>query len=139
MCIFRIASGSWNNLRFHLTMTTVRKKKTIKDKKNMVKIELDINGISFFVSTTWKTDAVPAVGDIVIVDKESISQFDRAELRKTPSNQTFKWADEEDDSPALNHFDFDTEMVVKKLTWKFDTEDEEMVCVLKVTFLHHEE
>lgn len=104
----------------------------------MVKIELDINGISFFVSTTWKTDAVPAVGDIVIVDKESISQFDRAELRKTPSNQTFKWADEEDDSPALNHFDFDTEMVVKKLTWKFDTEDEEMVCVLKVTFLHHE-
>lgn len=26
----------------------------------MVKIELDINGISFFVSTTWKTDAVPA-------------------------------------------------------------------------------
>ena len=29
----------------------------------MVKIELDINGISFFVNTTWKTDAVPAVGD----------------------------------------------------------------------------
>ncbi len=55
----------------------------------MVKIELDINGISFFVNTTWKTDAVPAVGDIVIVDKESISQFDRAELRKTPSNQAF--------------------------------------------------
>ena len=53
----------------------------------MVKIELDINGISFFVNTTWKTDAVPAVGDIVIVDKESISQFDRVELRKTPSNQ----------------------------------------------------
>ena len=49
----------------------------------MVKIELDINGISFFVNTTWKTDAVPAVGDIVIVDKESISQFDRVELRKT--------------------------------------------------------
>ena len=39
----------------------------------MVKIELDINGISFFVNTTWKTDAVPVVGDIVIVDKESIS------------------------------------------------------------------
>ena len=55
----------------------------------MVKIELDINGISFFVNTTWKTDAVPAVGDIVIVDKESISQFDRVELRKTPSNQAF--------------------------------------------------
>ena len=32
----------------------------------MVKIELDINGISFFVNTTWKTDAVPVVGDIVI-------------------------------------------------------------------------
>ena len=48
----------------------------------MVKIELDINGISFFVNTTWKTDAVPVVGDIVIVDKESISQFDRVELRK---------------------------------------------------------
>lgn len=29
----------------------------------MVKIELDINGISFFVNTTWKTDTVPAVGD----------------------------------------------------------------------------
>ena len=29
--------------------------------------------------------------------------------------------------------------VVKKRTWKFDAEDEEMVCVLKVTFLHHEE
>ena len=33
----------------------------------MVKIELDINGISFYVSTVWKTDAVPGVGDIVIV------------------------------------------------------------------------
>jgi hypothetical protein len=30
----------------------------------MVKIELDINGISFFANTTWKTDAVPAVGEI---------------------------------------------------------------------------
>lgn len=79
----------------------------------MVKIELDINGISFFVNTTWKTDAVPVVGDIVIVDKESISQFDRVELRKTPSNQAFRWADEEDNAPVLEHFDFDTEMVVK--------------------------
>ncbi|OJV79899.1 MAG: hypothetical protein BGO34_20590 [Bacteroidia bacterium 44-10] len=105
----------------------------------MVKIELAINGISFYVSTVWKTDAVPAVGDIVIVDKESISQFDRVELRKTPSNQTFKWADEEDDSPALNYFDYDTEMVVKKRTWKFDSEDEEMVCILKVAFLCFEE
>ena len=105
----------------------------------MVKIELDINGISFFVNTTWKTDAVPVVGDIVIVDKESISQFDRVELRKTPSNQAFRWADEEDNAPVLEHFDFDTEMVVKKRTWKFDAEDEETVCVLKVTFLHHEE
>lgn len=105
----------------------------------MVKIELDINGISFYVSTVWKTDTVPAVGDIVIVDKESISQFDRMELRKTPSNQVFKWADEEDNSPALNHFDFDTEMVVKKRTWKFDSEDEEMVCILKVAFLCFEE
>ena len=86
----------------------------------MVKIELDINGISFFVNTTWKTDAVPVVGDIVIVDKESISQFDRVELRKTPSNQAFRWADEEDNAPVLEHFDFDTEMVVKKRTWKPD-------------------
>lgn len=60
-----------------------------------------------------ETDAVPAVGDIVIVDKESISQFDRVELRKTPSNQAFRWADEEDNAPVLEHFDFDTEMVVK--------------------------
>ena len=104
----------------------------------MVKIELDINGISFFVSTTWKTDAVPAVGDIVIVDKESISPSDRIALRKTPSNQAFKWADEEDDSPALNYFDYDTGMVVQKRTWKFDSEDEEMVCILKVIFLLHE-
>lgn len=105
----------------------------------MVKIELDINGISFFVNTTWKTDAVPAVGDIVIVDKESISQFDRAELRKTPSNQAFKWTDEEDDAPVLKWFDYDNEMVVKKRTWKFDSEDEEMVCILKVAFLCFEE
>ena len=41
----------------------------------MVKIELDINGISFFVNNTWKTYSVPVVGDIVIVDKESIYQF----------------------------------------------------------------
>ncbi|EXY28308.1 hypothetical protein M080_1237 [Bacteroides fragilis str. 3397 T10] len=75
----------------------------------------------------------------MIVDKESISQFDWAELRKTPSNQTFKWADEEDDAPVLEWFDYDNEMVVKKRTWKFDAEDEEMVCVLKVSFLHHEE
>ena len=47
-------------------------------------------------------------------------------------------ADEEDDSPALNYFDYDTEMVVKKRTWKFDSEDEEMVCILKVIFLLHE-
>lgn len=105
----------------------------------MVKIELDINGISFFVNTTWKTDAVPAVGDIVIVDKENTSPPDRAELRKTPSNQAFKWADEEDDAPVLECFDYDNEMVVKKRTWKFDAEDEEMVCVLKVSFLYHEE
>ena len=105
----------------------------------MVKIELDINGISFFVNTTWKTDAVPAVGDIVIVDKESISQFDRAELRKTPSNQAFKWVDEEDAAPVQEWFDYDNDMDVRKRTWKFDAEDEEMVCVLKVTFLHHEE
>jgi len=105
----------------------------------MVKIELDINGISFYVSTEWKTDVVPAVGDIVIVDKDSISQFDRVELRKTLSNQAFKWADEEDDAPVLEWFDYDNEMVVKKRTWKFDAEDEEMVCVLKVSFLHHEE
>lgn len=105
----------------------------------MVKIELDINGISFYISTEWKTDVVPAVGDTVIVDKDSISQFDRMELRKIPSNQAFKWVDEEDDSPALNYFDYDTEMVVKKRTWKFDSEDEEMVCILKVIFLLHEE
>lgn len=105
----------------------------------MVKIELDINGISFFVNTTWKTDAVPAVGDIVIVDKESISQFDWVELRKTLSNQAIKWADEEDDASVLEWFDYDNEMVVKKRTWKFDAEDAEMVCVLKVFFLHHEE
>ena len=43
-----------------------------------------------------------------------------------------------DDSPALNYFDYDTEMVVKKRTWKFDSEDEEMVCILKVIFLLHE-
>lgn len=105
----------------------------------MVKIELDINGISFYVSTVWKTDAIPSVGDIVIVDKESISPSDRVELRKTPSNQAFKWADEEDNSPVLNYFDYDTEMVVKKRTWKFDSEDEEMVCILKVAFLCFEE
>lgn len=38
----------------------------------MVKIELDINGILFFVNIIWKIDIVLVVGDIVIVDKESI-------------------------------------------------------------------
>lgn len=80
----------------------------------MIKIKLDINGISFYIDTTWKIDTVPAVGDIVIVDKKSIAPSERLELSKTPSNQVFEWADEEDDSPALNNFNFDTEMVVKK-------------------------
>lgn len=100
----------------------------------MVKIELKINGVSFYVSTTWKTDEVPAVGDIVIVDEESISQLDLIKLEKIPSNQVFKWADEEDDAPVPVWFDYDNEMVVKKRTWKFDSE-EEMVCILKVIFL----
>lgn len=105
----------------------------------MVKIELDVNGISFYINTTWEIDTVPAVGDIVIVDKKSIAPPERMKLSKTPSNQVFKWADEEDDTPALNYFDFDTEMVVKKRIWKFDAENEEMNCILKVTFLLHEE
>lgn len=89
----------------------------------MVKIELEINGISFYVSTTWKTDEVPAVDDIVIVDEESLFQLDLMKLGKIPSNQVFKWADEEDDAPVLVWFDYDNEMVVKKRTWKFDSEE----------------
>lgn len=52
----------------------------------MVKIELDIKGISWYIETTLETDTVPAVGDIIIVDKDCISARDRAELWKTPSN-----------------------------------------------------
>ncbi len=57
----------------------------------MVKIELDIKGISWYIETTLETDTVPAVGDIIIVDKDCISARDRAELWKIPSNQVFKW------------------------------------------------
>ena len=59
----------------------------------MVKIELDIKGISWYIETTLETDTVPAVGDIIIVDKDCISARDRAELWKIPSNQVFKWVD----------------------------------------------
>lgn len=47
--------------------------------------------------------------------------------------------DEEDDVFVLEWFDYDNEMVVKKWIWKFDFEDEEMVCILKVVFLCFEE
>ena len=67
----------------------------------MVKIELDIKGISWYIETTLETDIVPAVGDIIIVDKDCISARDSAELWKIPSNQVFKWADEEDDAPVM--------------------------------------
>lgn len=40
----------------------------------MVKIELDIEGISWYIETTLETDTVPAVGDIIIVDKDCISE-----------------------------------------------------------------
>ena len=46
----------------------------------MVKIELDIEGISWYIETTLETDTVPAVGDIIIVDKDCISERDSAEL-----------------------------------------------------------
>ena len=59
----------------------------------MVKIELDIKGISWHIETTMETDTVPAVGDIIIVDKGCISARDSAELWKIPSNQVFKWVD----------------------------------------------
>ena len=74
----------------------------------MVKIELDIEGISWYIETTLETDTVPAVGDIIIVDKDCISERDSAELWKTPSNQVFKWADEEDDAPVMVWFDCET-------------------------------
>ena len=67
----------------------------------MVKIKLDIEGISWYIETTLETDIVPAVGDIIIVDKDCISARDSAELWKIPSNQVFKWADEEDDAPVM--------------------------------------
>ena len=96
----------------------------------MVKIELDIKGISWYIETTLETDTVPAVGDIIIVDKDCISKRDSATLWKTPSNQVFKWADEEDDAPVMVWFDYDTEMLVTKRTWKYDIEEEETVAYL---------
>ena len=86
-----------------------------------------------------ETDTVPAVGDIIIVDKDCISERDSAELWKTPSNQVFKWADEEDDAPVMVWFDCETEMLVNKRTWKYDIEEEETVCILGVKFIHYED
>lgn len=105
----------------------------------MVKIELDIKGISWYIETTLETDTVPAVGDIIIVDKDCISARDRAELWKIPSNQVFKWVDEEEDMPVMEWFDSDTEMLVTKRTWKYDIEEEETVCILGVKFVHCED
>ena len=65
----------------------------------MVKIELDIEGISWYIETTLETDTVPAVGDIIIMDKDCISERDSAELWKTPSNQVFILAEEEGFEP----------------------------------------
>lgn len=104
----------------------------------MVKIKLDINGVPFYMDATWKIEILPAVGDIVIVDKQSIAPSERYELSKLPSNQVFKWADSENDSPALSNFDHDTEMLVRKRIWKYDAENAEMACILKVTFVCHE-
>ena len=105
----------------------------------MVKIELDIKGISWYIETTLETDTVPAVGDIIIVDKDCISARDRAELWKIPSNQVFKWVDEEEDMPVMEWFDNDTEMLVNKRTWEYDIEEEETVCILSVKFIHCED
>ena len=105
----------------------------------MVKIELDIKGISWYIETTLETDTVPAVGDIIIVDKDCISARYRAELWKIPSNQVFKWVDEEEDMPVMEWFDNDTEMLVNKRTWKYDIEEEETVCILSVKFIHYED
>ena len=58
---------------------------------------------------------------------------------KTPSNQVFKWADEEDDAPVMVWFDCETEMLVTKRTWKYDIEEEETVCILGVKFIHYED
>ena len=96
-------------------------------------------GFSRYIETTLETDTVPAVGDIIIVDKDCISERDSAELWKTPSNQVFKWADEEDDAPVMEWFDCDTEMLVNKRTWKYDIEEEETVCILGVKFIHYED
>ncbi|MBT9917331.1 hypothetical protein GPL08_21595 [Bacteroides salyersiae] len=85
----------------------------------MVKIELDIEGISWYIETTLETDTVPAVGDIIIMDKD--------------------WADEEDDAPVMVWFDCETEMLVNKRTWKYDIEEEETVCILGVKFIHYED
>lgn len=104
----------------------------------MIKIKLDINGVPFYIDTTWEIDTVPAVGDIVIVDKKSIAPPERIKLSQMPSNQVFKWADREDDAPALSNFDHDTEMLVRKRIWKNDAENAEMACILKVTFVCYE-
>ena len=53
----------------------------------MVKIKLDIEGISWYIETTLETDIVPAVGDIIIVDKDCISARDSA-IAKRPVSVT---------------------------------------------------
>ena len=56
----------------------------------MVKIKLDIEGISWYIETTLETDIVPAVGDIIIVDKDCISARDSAELWKNTVQSGFQ-------------------------------------------------
>ena len=105
----------------------------------MVKIELDIEGISWYIETTLETDTVPAVGDIIIVDKDCISERDSAELWKTPSHSGFKLALALSVLPGNVMFSFLTVILVHKRTWKYDIEEEETVCILGVKFIHYED
>lgn len=100
----------------------------------MVKILLDINGLSWYLSLKWNINEIPAIGDIIIVDKSFLSLNDQLKLRRIPSNQTFKWADEEDTTSALENFDFNTEMLVTGRLWKY-AEDEDTKCLLAVKFV----
>lgn len=104
----------------------------------MVKVELDVEDISWYIGTALGIDTVPAMDDTIIVDRGCISARDRAKLWKTPSNQVFKWADEEKDISVMEWFDNNTKMLADRRAWEYDVEEEETMCIFSVKFVRYE-
>ena len=92
----------------------------------MVKIELDIEGISWYIETTLETDTVPAVGDIIIVDKDCISERDSAELWKNAVQSGIQMGGRRRRCARNGMVRLrKRKMLVNKRTWKYNIEEEE--------------